>query len=76
MGRPLPVLRANSGFVAVIALIARNESEMMVFRFLSGLGGSAPLAIGGGLLSDVWHPEQRGKAISIYSKWFLCTPPV
>jgi MFS family permease len=23
--------------------------------------------IGGGVLGDVWHPEQRGKAIAIYS---------
>ena len=29
---------------------ARNEAEMIAFRFLSGLGGSAPLAIGAGVL--------------------------
>jgi len=46
---------------------ARTKGEMIAFRFLAGLGGSAPLAIGGGLLSDVWTAEQRGKAISIYS---------
>jgi MFS family permease len=49
---------------------------MIVFRFLSGLGGSAPLAIGGGLLSDCWLPEQRGKAISIYSLMPLLGPAV
>lgn len=32
---------------------ARNETQMLVFRFLSGIGGSAPLAIGGGVLRYV-----------------------
>ena len=27
---------------------AQNEAEFFVFRFLAGLGGSAPLAVGGG----------------------------
>lgn len=29
---------------------AQNEAEMLVFRFMAGIGGSAPLAIGGGVL--------------------------
>lgn len=49
---------------------------MLAFRFLAGLGGSAPLAIGGGLLSDVWNADQRGKAISIYSLAPLLGPAV
>ena len=49
---------------------------MMAFRFLSGLGGSAPLAIGGGVLSDVWTADQRGKAIAIYSLMPLLGPAV
>lgn len=46
---------------------ARTPGEMLAFRFLAGLGGSAPLAIGGGVLADCWPAEERGKAISIYS---------
>jgi len=46
---------------------AQSKGQMMAFRFLAGLGGSAPLAIGGGLLSDCWRAEERGRAISIYS---------
>ena len=46
---------------------AQNGAQMMVCRFFAGLGGSAPLAIGGGVLSDCWHAEQRGRAISAYS---------
>ncbi|KAL8700614.1 MAG: hypothetical protein Q9201_005356 [Fulgogasparrea decipioides] len=55
---------------------AQNTPEMMVFRFLSGVGGSAPLAIGGGVLSDCWLPEQRGKAMGIYSLAPLLGPAV
>ena len=29
---------------------AQNETEFFVFRFLAGLGGSAPLAVGGGAI--------------------------
>merc|ERR1711977_706046 len=39
----------------------------MAFRFLSGLGASAPQAIGGGVISDCWRAEERGKAVAIYS---------
>ncbi|KAG6860812.1 hypothetical protein C0995_007313 [Termitomyces sp. Mi166 len=46
---------------------AQNKGQLIAFRLLAGLGGSAPLAVGGGVLGDVWHPEERGKAISIYS---------
>lgn len=55
---------------------AQNKSQLMAFRFMSGLGGSAPLAIGGGLLSDTFYPEQRGKAISIYSLAPLLGPAI
>ncbi|TFK67773.1 MFS polyamine transporter [Pluteus cervinus] len=64
------VLQCANGFYFIWNLacsFARTPTEMIVFRFLAGLGGSAPLALGGGLLGDVWHPEQRGQAIAIYS---------
>lgn len=55
---------------------AQSKGQLMAFRFLSGLGGSAPLAIGGGTLSDCFYPEQRGKAISIYSLAPLLGPAI
>lgn len=47
--------------------LARNEGELIAFRFLSGLGGSAPLSVGGAVLGDCWRNEERGKAIALYS---------
>ncbi|KAG9793386.1 Efflux pump vrtL [Exophiala dermatitidis] len=46
---------------------ATNKPEIFIFRFLAGAGGSAPLAIGGGCISDVWTAEERGKAMGIYT---------
>ncbi|KAK2736183.1 hypothetical protein FQN57_000857 [Myotisia sp. PD_48] len=46
---------------------ANSKTQILAFRFLSGLGGSAPQALGGGVLTDCWRAEERGKAIAIYS---------
>ncbi|PPQ70367.1 hypothetical protein CVT24_013142 [Panaeolus cyanescens] len=55
---------------------AKNENQLIAFRFLSGLGGSAPLSIGGGVMGDTWHPEERGRAIAIYSLAPLLGPVI
>lgn len=54
--------------------LARTESQMIAFRFLAGIGGSAPLGAGGGTISDLFEAEQRGKAMSIYSLMPLLGP--
>ncbi|KIN03237.1 hypothetical protein OIDMADRAFT_119124 [Oidiodendron maius Zn] len=56
--------------------LANTKTQMIIFRFLAGLGGSAPLVIGGGVLSDLFRPEERGKAISIYSLAPLLGPAI
>jgi multidrug resistance protein len=55
---------------------AQSKGQMIAFRFLAGLGGSAPLAIGGGVLSDLFRAEERGRAISIYSLAPLLGPAI
>ncbi|EXL70539.1 hypothetical protein FOPG_13659 [Fusarium oxysporum f. sp. conglutinans race 2 54008] len=47
--------------------LSQNKSSMIAFRFLAGIGGSAPLAVGSGTISDMFQPEERGRAISVYS---------
>lgn len=61
---------------SLIGGFAQTPGQLMVFRFFSGLGGSAPLAIGGGVLSDCFLPEQRGRAISVYSLAPLLGPAI
>ena len=43
-------------------------------RFLAGIGGSACLTIGSGVISDLFLPEQRGLAISVYGAGMLFGP--
>ncbi|KAJ4358612.1 uncharacterized protein N0V89_003196 [Didymosphaeria variabile] len=77
-GRVIVLQLANAFYFAwnLACGFAQNKGQLMAFRFLSGLGGSAPLAIGGGVLSDTFFPEQRGKAISIYSLAPLLGPAI
>ncbi|KAI5825467.1 MFS general substrate transporter [Schizophyllum commune Tattone D] len=55
---------------------AQTKEEIIVFRFFAGLGGSSPLSVGGGVLSDVWRAEERGAAIAIYSLMPLLGPVI
>jgi MFS family permease len=52
---------------SIACALAQNTAQLAVFRFISGLGGGAPLAIGAGVLSDIWEAKERGKAIAIFS---------
>ncbi|KAI9701742.1 MAG: hypothetical protein M1820_006370 [Bogoriella megaspora] len=75
----VPVLQLSNLFFLAWNLgcgFARTKGQMFAFRFLSGLGGSAPLAIGGGILSDCFRAEERGKAIAMYSLAPLLGPAV
>ena len=55
---------------------ATSKGQLIAFRFLAGLGGSAPLAIGGGVLADCFTADERGRAISIYSLMPLLGPAI
>ncbi|KAI0309817.1 major facilitator superfamily domain-containing protein [Amylostereum chailletii] len=55
---------------------AQSKNQLIAFRFLAGLGGSAPLSIGGGVLGDLFTAETRGQAIAIYSLAPLLGPVI
>ncbi|KAG2137919.1 MFS polyamine transporter [Suillus clintonianus] len=46
---------------------AQTEYQLLAFRFLAGLGGSAPMSIGSGVIGDCWRVDERGKALAIYT---------
>ncbi|WWC88201.1 uncharacterized protein L201_003106 [Kwoniella dendrophila CBS 6074] len=46
---------------------APNMASLLVFRFLSGLFGSSPLANAGGTISDVLDANQRGLGMALFS---------
>ncbi|KAI2629887.1 MFS general substrate transporter [Hypoxylon sp. NC1633] len=75
----VPILQlSNLGFLAFTfgCGFARTKGQLIAFRFLSGLGGSASLAIGGGVLGDLFAAEQRGRAMSVYSLAPLLGPAI
>ena len=47
--------------------LSPNLASIIIFRFLAGVGGSGCLTIGGGLISDLFHADQRGLATALYS---------
>lgn len=77
-GRVIILQLSNMFFLAfnIGCGFAQTKGQLIAFRFLSGLGGSAPLALGGGLLSDCFRPEERGKSMSVYSVAPLLGPAI
>lgn len=75
-GRSL-ILQLSNVFFLIFNLVngfANSDGEFLAFRFLSGLGACAPLTIGGGVLSDLWRPEEIGMAIGLYTLAPLLSP--
>ncbi|KAI5115825.1 hypothetical protein M0805_004186 [Coniferiporia weirii] len=54
----------------------QTTGELIAFLFPAGLGGSAPLAVGGAVLGDCWCPEKRGQAIAFYTPVSLLGPVI
>ncbi|CAI7598312.1 unnamed protein product [Penicillium discolor] len=46
---------------------AKDVQTIMITRFFTGFFGSAPVTNTGGVLGDIWTPEQRGAAIVGYA---------
>ncbi|KAL8963333.1 MAG: hypothetical protein Q9193_000397, partial [Seirophora villosa] len=63
-------------FFNTVCGFAKTKQQMMAFRFLSGIGASAPQAIGGGVLSDCFRADQRGRAIAVYSLMPFISPAI
>jgi len=50
----------------------------MAWRFVQALGASPGLAVGSGVIGDIYKLEERGQAMGIYfgvSLFFTCSPP-
>jgi multidrug resistance protein len=54
--------------------LAPSLGGLIVMRFLAGVGGSACLTIGAGVISDLFPTEQRGKAMAMYTIGVLFGP--
>ncbi|KZS94405.1 MFS general substrate transporter [Sistotremastrum niveocremeum HHB9708] len=55
---------------------ATSGSMLTGFRFLAGLGASAPIAIGGGVVGDIFSERDRAAAMAIFSMGPLIGPVI
>ena len=54
----------------------KDIQTVMICRFFQGLFGSAPVTNTGGVLGDIWSPEQRGAAIVGYALALVGGPTI
>ncbi|KAF7319036.1 hypothetical protein HMN09_00239800 [Mycena chlorophos] len=71
------VLHIGNGFSVLFHLgcaFAPNTATLIGFRFLAGLSGSAPVACGGAVVSDLFNERERASAMALYSLGPLLGP--
>ncbi|KAI1120243.1 putative MFS multidrug transporter [Nemania abortiva] len=56
--------------------LAPNITSLLVFRLFAGLGGSACLSVGGGIVSDLFDSNERGVATAVFALGPLLGPVV
>ncbi|KAI1379223.1 major facilitator superfamily domain-containing protein [Hypoxylon crocopeplum] len=56
--------------------LAPNITSLLIFRLFAGLGGSACLSIGGGIVSDLFESSERGLATSVFALGPLLGPVI
>lgn len=67
-GRRVVLHASNVWFLAwnVVCGFAATKGTLIAARFLAGFGASAIYALAGGVLGDIWRPEQRGRSLGVY----------
>jgi len=68
-GRKIPLFFGYIVFAIfqIAVAVAQNLQTIFTCRFLGGVFGSAPLAVIGGALADIWDPVNRGIALATFS---------
>jgi MFS family permease len=68
-------LTATLYLIFTLACAWSNSLPMLiVFRFVAGCFGGAPMAIGGGVVSDLYAPGQRTRPMAWYSVGVMMAP--
>ncbi|THH33510.1 hypothetical protein EUX98_g640 [Antrodiella citrinella] len=55
-----------TGFQVGCAL-SPNTASILVFRFLAGVFAASPMTNSGGIISDIWDADTRGKALALFT---------
>lgn len=77
-GRKLAILGGSAVFILwnTCCGFATSLSQMLAFRLLAGFGACTADAVAGGLIADIWAPQQRGRAFAVFMAAPLLGPGV
>ncbi|KAJ5280623.1 Major facilitator superfamily domain general substrate transporter [Penicillium angulare] len=77
-GRRVVLSSANWFFVVwqIGCALAKNIETLIVCRLFAGIGGSACVTLGAGVVADLFPRESRGRATSIWSMGPLIGPVI
>ncbi|RPA83353.1 MFS general substrate transporter [Ascobolus immersus RN42] len=73
----VPVMQTSMFFFFVFALasaVSQTTGQMIAFRLIAGIAGSAPLALGAGVLADIWNSKELAGAMALFSLGPLAGP--
>lgn len=75
-GRRVPLFAGYFVFAIfqIPVAVAQNIETIMLGRFLGGFFASAPLAVVGGALADLWDPVERAYAICAFASGAFIGP--
>jgi MFS transporter, DHA1 family, multidrug resistance protein len=68
-GRRVPLFVGYLAFAVfqIPVAVAQNVETIMLGRFLGGFAASAPLAVVGGAMADIWGPIERAYGICVFA---------
>ena len=77
-GRKLIITAGNIVFVVfqIGCAEANSIATLIILRLFAGLGGSAVLSVGGGVISDVFPKEKMGAATASFTIGQLLGPVI
>lgn len=70
----LDIATAIFAIFQLACALAPNITSLLIFRLIAGLGGSACLSIGGGIISDLFESSERGIATAVWALGPLLGP--
>ena len=67
-GRKRVLHASNVWFLVwnIVCGFANTKEVLIASRFMAGFGASSIYALAGGVLGDIWRPEQRGRSLAVY----------
>ncbi|UZP38112.1 hypothetical protein NXS19_005928 [Fusarium pseudograminearum] len=60
--------------MTIVTALSQNMPMLIIFRFLMGFCGSAPITNGSGTISDIFPVQERGKAMAVWAMGPLLGP--